>query len=94
MLFAITKAPTRLETSIDKAMDVLDELDVDSEEYAKVLEIVIKLHKMKEEERPSRLSLDTAAIIGANLLGIMMIIRHEHVNVITSRAMGVLVKPK
>jgi len=39
-------------------------------------------------------SRDTLAVIGANLLGILMIIKHENVNVITSRAMGLILSPR
>jgi hypothetical protein len=93
-MFTISKAPTLLETATDKALRSLDEKEIASEDYVKILDVVSKLHKMKEDERPSRLSMDTAAIVTANLLGIMMIIRYEHVNVITSRAMNLVLKPK
>jgi len=93
-MFPRLREPTQLEKAIDKAMSQLNDYEIGSEEYNKVLEAVTKLHKMKEDETPNRLSKDTVAIITTNLLGIMMIIRHEHVNVITSRAMGLVIKPK
>jgi hypothetical protein len=93
-MFTVSKTPTRLETTIDKAMTMLDDLDIASDEYATVLERVTTLYEIKDKEKPDRVSLDTVAVIGANLLGIMLIIRHEHVNVITSRAMGLVMKPK
>lgn len=92
-MFTRAKSPTLLETQIDKALQELDNHEVVSEEYAVVLERVSKLHKMKEDET-SRVSKDTILVTTANLLGIMMIIRHEHVNVITSRAMSLVQKLK
>jgi hypothetical protein len=93
-MFNREKEPTRLETAIDRAMSALEHSEIGSEEYAKILGNVDKLHEIKEKDKPDSVSLDTIAVIGANLVGIMLIIRHEHVNVITSRAMGLVMKPK
>ena len=84
---------TQLELAFDRAVRDLKNHDITSEEYARKLEVAIKLHKMISEEKSSRVSKDVMASIGANLLGIFMIIKHEHVNVITSRAMNWVMKP-
>lgn len=93
-MFPFAKEPTKLDNAIDVALLKLSDHEVGSEEYNKILDAVSKLHKMKEDETPNRLSKDTIAIVGANLLGIMMIIRHEHVNVVTSKAMGLVIRPR
>lgn len=84
---------TVLENVLDRALRELSNHSIDSQEYAKILEMVVKLHKMKEEESSS-VSKDTILVVAANLLGIFMILKHEHVNVITSRAMNLLLKPR
>jgi hypothetical protein len=84
---------TQLERAYDKAVRDLNLHELGSEEYAKRLEVVIKLHKMVLEEKSSYLSKDTMATIGANLLGIVMIIKHEQFNVIASRALYWIGKP-
>lgn len=84
---------TQLELAFDRAVRNLKNYDISSEEYARALDVAIKLHKMISEEKSSYLSKDTMASVGANLLGIFMIIRHENVNVITSRAMNWVMKP-
>lgn len=84
---------TVLENVLDRALRELSNHSIDSQEYAKILEMVVKLHKMKEEESSS-VSKDTILVVVANLLGIIMILKHEHVNVITSRAMNLLLKPR
>jgi hypothetical protein len=94
VMYPRSKTKTPLELAIGKAMKELDEKEVGSEEYVKILEAVTKLHKMREEEKPSRVSKDTALTVGANLLGIFLIIRHEHVNVITSRAISMLLRSR
>lgn len=87
-MFGRAKDPTETQKALTKALRELDAQQVGSDEYATVLESVVKLHKIAEEEKPDQVSMDTAALIAANILGILLIIRHEHVNVITSKAMG------
>ena len=89
-----TREPTHLEIEVDRAVRELKNHPIGSEEYVKTLDSIVKLHKMKEEEKPKFVSRDTLVLVGANLLGIMMIIRHEHMNVITSRAMNMVIKPR
>jgi hypothetical protein len=79
---------------IDQALDDLKACRVYDEDYAKTLDAVQRLYKIRDEGRRDRVSLDTAVIAVTNLLGIWMIIRHEHMNVITSRAMNLVLKPK
>lgn len=89
-----TKSPSQLETAIARAFAQLESHEVGSDEYSATLEHISKLHKMREDEKSHRVSADTAAVIGANLAGILLILRHEHVNVITSRAMNLVMKPR
>lgn len=82
------KSVSPLQTAIDKAISELDNHSITSDEYAT---IVNHLHKMQEiENKKSSRSLDPTAVatIAANLAGILMIIHHENVNVITSKALG------
>lgn len=59
----------------------------ESEEYVKTLSHVERLHDMLDK-KSTVVSKDTWVSVGANLLGILMIIKHEHVNVISSKAMS------
>jgi hypothetical protein len=80
-----------LEEEIVHQIKVLKTHQPGSDDYAKVLESVIKLRGMQNK---SSVSKDTMALIGANLAGILMIIKHERVNVITSRAMNLLMRAR
>lgn len=62
--------------------------------YAEILGHLDRLYKMKEAETSRRVSPDTLALIGANLLGIMIIITHEYTNPITTKALQFAIKPK
>jgi hypothetical protein len=92
-MFGEKKPETQLDAAINRCYVAMETLEETHEEYGKILEHLVKLHKMKEDEKPSRVSPDTMLTVGANLVGILLIIRHEHVNVITSRAMT-LIRPK
>ena len=85
---------TPLEVAVNRAIRSLNVYDAGSEEYREALDALVKLHKLKEDERPKPVSKDTMLIVGANLLGILMIISHERVNVVTSKAIGVLLRPR
>ena len=93
-MFNKVKEPTKLEIEIERAMSKLARLEMDTKEYAETLNIVKALNALKEKEQPSRISPDTMAIVAGNLLGIFLIIKHEHVNVITTKAMGLLIRPR
>lgn len=88
------KERTPLDLEHDRAVHALKSHPVGSKEYQSVLTIVDELGKQRDKDKPSTVSKDTLAVIAGNLLGILMIIKHEHVNVITSRAFGLLLKPR
>lgn len=91
-MFPRAKAQTRLDAAIDKALIELESKDVVSTEYATILERVETLYAIRKTDKSDRVSADNLATISANLVGIILVIRHEHVNVITSRAMGLVTK--
>lgn len=84
--------PNRLQDVIDKLLIEMAEMDSDDEEFATKLDQLAKLYKMKESNNSRRVSPDTMALIGANLLGIAMIIGYERANVIASKAMSFVTK--
>jgi hypothetical protein len=94
-MFSRTKGPSLLELEIDRAVRELVNHPIGSEEYNRTLDSIVKLHKMKEEEKPSEVSKDTLSVIGANLLGIFMIITYERAgNVISTFARNLILKPR
>ena len=87
------KEKSPLQTAIDKAVSELENHSITSDEYAT---IVNHLHKMQEIENKKTRSLDPNVMLTAavNIAGIALIIRHEYVNVITSKALGFVPKLK
>ena len=94
-MFTKRKAqPTELEKVYDEAVLKLNDHVPTSDEYDKILDRVTRLHKVKQEESAPSVSRDTLALIAANLVGIGLIITHEHTNVIATKAMSLVLKPK
>jgi hypothetical protein len=88
------EGPQKLNEEIDRVSTLLGEEQIGSEDYEKKLNALTKLWKIKADDKPDRISKDTLLIVGANILGILLVIRHEHVNVITSKAMSMVPKTR
>ena len=62
-------------------------------EYAKLIEHLDRLNQMKADERKSRVSPDTMALVFGNLAGILIIVAYEQKHVMVSRAVNFLARP-
>lgn len=82
-----------LEAEMERVTRSLKTFTIGNGDYAKTLDMLVDLSAIKAKEKPESVSKDTLAVVGANLLGIVLIIKHEAVNVITSRAMNLVLKP-
>lgn len=92
-MFTKTKSEAMLDDAIEGLFRDLEPMHPGSEEYDKTLSTIERLLKLKEKT-PYRPSPDTVLLVASNLLGIAMIIRHENMNVITSKALGFVTKPR
>lgn len=85
-----------LEKAIDELLSEMKNFHGDDEEYAKMVAQLDTLYKLKEVdhkvETGKRVSAETWAVIGGNLLGIVMIVSHERAHVLTSKALGFVSK--
>lgn len=87
-----------IEAALDKeilsALAELSQHESTSDEYGAVVERIAKLHKLKSEEKIKLPSLDTALVVAANVFGILWLTRYERENVISSKALGFVMKPR
>lgn len=90
----IPKYRRLLEEEYIRTLAVLSMHQADSQEYAKLLRSAERLHAMMDVKKPSSVSRETLITVGANILGILLIIKHEDVNVITSKALGFVIRPR
>jgi hypothetical protein len=89
-----TPAPN-IQDAIDKLLLDLSDHSAHADEYAKMVVQLERLHAMKETEKPKSLSPDTLAIVLGNVVGILLIVGHERMNIVSSKAlMFVLKSPK
>ncbi len=94
MFIQLNNKPTPLSNAIDDALLTLLKQDPSTESYAASVDQIQKLHKMQEASRPAPVSQDTLVLAATNIAGIVMIIKHEHFNVITSKAISFVIKPR
>ena len=88
----IVSGPSQL--SVLSALEELKSHETTSDEYAVVVDRMSKLHKLKVEERPKPISRDTAVVVAANIFGILWLTRYERENVISTKALGFILKPR
>lgn len=93
-MFTRSRIESKLDEEIISSLEELSKHESASEAYGVVVDRVVKLHKLKSEERLKPISLDTALIVGANIFGIIWLTRYERENVITSKALGFVMKPR
>jgi hypothetical protein len=88
------RKPTAIDIAIDEALAQLSGIKIDTDEYTRMVDQIAKLTKLKEQTSNKRVSPDTLAIVAGNLAGIVMILAYERAHVVTSKAIGFVLKSK
>ena len=85
---------SNFDKEIDSILQDLKTLDVTSEEYQQAVKNLETLCKAKSYEKDK--SLDKNALLGVigNLAGILAVLEFEKINVITTKALGFIIKPR
>lgn len=93
MLKKLTKGnkSNKLEMEIESVLEQLSAYSPESEQYSEILANLERLYKISEN-KTSGVSPDTIAMIAGNLLGIALILGYEKTNIITSKALGFVLK--
>lgn len=86
--------PTELEKAITRVLESMDGVDVTSEEYAKMVAQLDKLHKMLPPKKEAKVSNDALIAVAGNLLGIVIILGFERAHIVTSKALGFVLKSR
>lgn len=93
-MFNKSKPKSRLEIQIEESILSLNDHSPDSDEYGEIVERLSKLHKINQDIRPASVDPNTALAVAANLVGIFAIIKHESINVISSKALNFVFRPR
>lgn len=84
-----TKKKTNLELEIDGVIETMTSIAPYSEEYNVAMNNLERLYKLKNERKVKS---DTVMIVAGNLLGILLILGYERANIITTKALGFVMK--
>jgi len=68
--------------------------DPDSNEYAALLVTLERLYKLLPPKKENAISKDAVLAVAGNLLGILLILNFEKAGVVTSKAVGFILKSK
>lgn len=85
-----------LDEMIENAHSEAAAMHVESEELTAALKNLAEMYKIKNsvEEKTDRVSKDQMLAVAGNLIGIFAIIGYERVHVISSKALGFVLKAK
>lgn len=83
---------TNLEKEIDAVLVRMSSIDSDTKEYTAMAANLEMLYKAKANEKSRSISPDTIAVIVGNLLGIILIINYEQTGIITTKALGFVLR--
>ena|SRR5687768_17354525 len=85
-------------SELDEVIDALKSsmigMDEGSEEYSNATDQFVKLYALRAETDRKRVGVspDTLVIVAGNLLGILVIVGYEQRHVITSKALGFVLR--
>ncbi len=92
MKFTSKKDKANFQTEIDRALAELSKLPIESEEYAKAIKNIEVLSTARAHKANDSISTDTLLIVGANILGILMVLNYEQAHIVTSKAVSFIIK--
>lgn len=82
----------RLDNAIDNLLAEMSLYEGHTQEYMRLVDRLETLMRLRETNNPQRVSADTLAIVIGNLVGIVLIVGHERMNVIGSKALSFVLK--
>lgn len=83
------KEPSKLDEAIDDIFREMAGYTSDTDEYDKMTVQLERLYALKEGRR-TRVDPNTLVVAGANVLAVVLIVTHERMHVITTRAMNLI----
>jgi hypothetical protein len=84
--------PNALDVAIEENLAQLKEFEPGTKQYAAVHAQIVQLQTHKEKTAPKRISPDVLVAGAVNILGIVLILKYEKLDIITSRAIGFVKK--
>lgn len=82
----------QLDMEIESVTESLMDIKPFDERYEKIVNNLDRLYEVRNLTVKNKVSADTIAMIGANLLGIGLILKFEQLDVISTKAMSFVMK--
>ncbi len=82
-----------IDQEIEHILSELSRLSPDSDEYSTAAQNLRTLCEARSQKPANRINPETVLTLGTNILSILMILRYERFDVVTSRAMS-FIRPK
>lgn len=86
--------PASLKDLIDLVQTQMLVEGADSDKFREMNDELERLYAMKKSNKTSRVSPDTLVAVAGNLLGIGLILQYERVHIVTTKALGFVMKSK
>lgn len=86
--------PASLQELIDLVQTQMLMEGADSDKFTEMADELERLYAMKKSNNTSRVSPDAIVTVAGNLLGIGLILQHERLHVVTSKALSFVMKTK
>lgn len=77
---------------INRLLSAMSDHETDSKEFAEHVRMISELSKVKRDQRATKVSPDVVLNTLGSLAGIIMILKHEQLNVITTKALSFIPK--
>lgn len=81
-----------MDAEIERLAAQLSTLSPLSEDYATVLNRLATLTKARAEKNERAISMDALVNVGANIIGMLLVLNYEKLNVISTKAMSMVWK--
>jgi len=88
------KPPTELENEITRLHELLKGTAPETKEYSAIADQLTKLYKLRETSTSERISPNVVLSAAANLVGILVVLQHERIHVVTSKALSMVTRIK
>lgn len=90
----MAKNQSQIQEVIDKVLSEMEYEDPGTDKYRELTEQLGKLYEIKSKTKDRLFSPDTILIVGANLLGLILVLTYERANIITSKAFGMILRTR
>lgn len=83
-----------IDQEIDHILSFMEETPVNTDDYGKAAESLRILCEARSKKTARRIEWETVLTAGTSILSILLMLNHERLNVISTKAMGLLIKPR